>query len=290
MMHLKVMGDLGQIIPQRMSIRDPAAIRAAVAGSDVVINLVGEEKESWNWSFQDLHVTFPRDLAIACRDAGVGSFIQVSCLGASENAPSDRLKSKWEGERVVQSILPHAMVAQLAPVVGNEDMFYNRIARFVQNAPRVAIVDGGHQLGQPVWVQDVNAGIRAMLQQGTPGATYEMAGPHTYTLKEVVGMVQESMREPKKEVIPVPGVVVGEVSGAVMDFLVNNKLPSYFINPWFTRDGVKESGVDLVRSEGSLGLESFGITPSDVSVGRPMEHVRFYRRGGYHFGATELDG
>ena len=43
---LKVMGDLGQINPYQMSIRKAEEIQTAVAGSNVVINLLGSHLET----------------------------------------------------------------------------------------------------------------------------------------------------------------------------------------------------------------------------------------------------
>src|SRR5579883_1080107 len=38
---LKPMGDVAQIVPMRVDIRDEATVRAAVQGADAVVNLVG---------------------------------------------------------------------------------------------------------------------------------------------------------------------------------------------------------------------------------------------------------
>jgi NADH dehydrogenase (ubiquinone) 1 alpha subcomplex subunit 9 len=41
--HLKVAGDLGIVAPVNYSPRDTDSIRRAIAGSDVVINLIGKD-------------------------------------------------------------------------------------------------------------------------------------------------------------------------------------------------------------------------------------------------------
>ena len=57
--HFKVMGDLGQIVHLDYSIRDADAIKYAVERSNVVVNMVGREWETRNFSFEDVHVEFP---------------------------------------------------------------------------------------------------------------------------------------------------------------------------------------------------------------------------------------
>ena len=68
--HLKVMGDLGQIVQLDYGIRDEETIRYAVERSNVVINMVGREWETRNFSFEDVNVTFPKKLAEICADVG----------------------------------------------------------------------------------------------------------------------------------------------------------------------------------------------------------------------------
>ncbi len=57
MQHLKTMGDLGMVVPLgSFDINSEEAIRKAVSRSNVVINLVGAQQETWNYSFEDVHV------------------------------------------------------------------------------------------------------------------------------------------------------------------------------------------------------------------------------------------
>ena len=84
--HLKVMGDLGQIVHLDFSIRDADAIKYAVERSNVVVNMVGREWETRNFSFEDVHVEFPAKLAEICKEVGVERLVHVSALlfGRSE--------------------------------------------------------------------------------------------------------------------------------------------------------------------------------------------------------------
>ena len=80
--HLKPMGDLGQIVQFDYSMRDDEAIKYAVERANVVINMVGREWETRNFSFEDVHRDFPRRLAEACKESSsVKRLIHVSALG-----------------------------------------------------------------------------------------------------------------------------------------------------------------------------------------------------------------
>lgn len=75
--------------------RDDASIRHLIHRSNLVINLIGIQKETMNWSFEETHIDTAARIAEAVKDNDmVERFWHVSCLGASENSESRRLRSK----------------------------------------------------------------------------------------------------------------------------------------------------------------------------------------------------
>lgn len=55
--HLRPMGDLGNIITlEDFSIRDDQKIRDCIGKSNVVINLIGQNTETWNYKFKEVRV------------------------------------------------------------------------------------------------------------------------------------------------------------------------------------------------------------------------------------------
>lgn len=66
-------------------LRDEASIYKAIQYSNVVINLVGRDWETKNFSFHDVHVKGARTLARLAKEAGVEKFIHVSALNAVSN-------------------------------------------------------------------------------------------------------------------------------------------------------------------------------------------------------------
>ena len=75
-------------------VRDDSLIAKAVSQSNVVINLIGAEFETPRFSFEDVHVTAARRIAEAAKAAGAERLVHISCLGASEDSPSRRLRTK----------------------------------------------------------------------------------------------------------------------------------------------------------------------------------------------------
>lgn len=84
-MHLKPMGDLGQVLFHPFDIRDEESIRRCVKYSNVVVNLIGREYETKNFSYNDVHVEGARRIARICKESGVERFIHLSSLNANSN-------------------------------------------------------------------------------------------------------------------------------------------------------------------------------------------------------------
>ena len=61
--HLKLLGDLGQIVPMWYNIRNKETVKRAVQHSNVVINLVGKHWETRNFSFYDVNVVAAATIA-----------------------------------------------------------------------------------------------------------------------------------------------------------------------------------------------------------------------------------
>ncbi|GAV75787.1 Epimerase domain-containing protein, partial [Cephalotus follicularis] len=55
--HLKLMGDLGQVVPMKHNPIDEDSVKAVMAKANVVINLIGREFETRNYSFEEVNHT-----------------------------------------------------------------------------------------------------------------------------------------------------------------------------------------------------------------------------------------
>ena len=77
--------------------RDDESIRHLIHRSNLVINLIGIQKETMNWSFQETHIDIAAKIAQACKESElVERFWHVGCLGADKTSTSRRLQSKVE--------------------------------------------------------------------------------------------------------------------------------------------------------------------------------------------------
>ncbi len=267
----KPMGDVGQIVPVPANIRDDASVAAAVAGSDVVINLVGILYESGRQTFEAVHREGAARIARAAKAAGVSRLVQVSAIGADPQARSEYARTKGAGERDVLAAFLGATILRPSVLFGPEDDFFNRFAAMARVAPALPLIGGGHTRFQPVYVCDVAEAVMAVLDDAaTAGKTYELGGPNTYSFRALMELMLAEIQR-KRCLVPVPFW-----AASTLGFFLE-RLPQ----PLLTRDQVLSLRSDNVVAPGAAGFDRLGISPTALEVVLPT-YLSRYRRGGGH--------
>ena len=68
--HLRVCGDLGQVVPMEWDLNNDVQIEECLRHSDTVYNLVGRDYVTKNFDFSDVHVAGARRIARIASQAG----------------------------------------------------------------------------------------------------------------------------------------------------------------------------------------------------------------------------
>ncbi len=180
------------------NIHCPDTLTELVGRHDAVINLVGilhsrDVKLPYSDDFAQAHVELPKKIIAACKATGVRRLVHMSALKADSNGPSEYLCSKGDGEALVQAAQGDLDVTIFRPSVifGLGDSFLSLFASALKKLP-VFPLGFGHARFQPVWAADVaDAFVDALFNAATVGQTYELVGPKTYTLRELVDYTAE---------------------------------------------------------------------------------------------------
>lgn len=273
---LKVIGDVGQVQLMQANLRFPNSVTQAVQGADAVVNLVGVLFEAGRQSFEALHATAPDTIGAACTAANIRNVCHVSAIGADVDSESDYARTKGEGESNLRALIPTADILRPSIVFGTEDEFFNRFAKMTAFAPALPLIGGGQTKFQPVFVEDVAMAVAESVTRGTTGTTYELGGPKTYTFKELLRFMLDTI-DKKRLLLPVPWFAAnmmgfgGELSGA---------LP--FVEPFLTRDQVKNLKVDNLVAEDAVGFEAFNIQPKTVEAIVPTYLAKYRKYGEFY--------
>jgi NADH dehydrogenase len=175
-------------------VHDRPTLERLARGCDLVINLVGvlhsrrgrrDERgpNDYGPDFARAHVELPQAIVAACRAAGVRRLLHMSALGADPAAPSEYLRSKGIGERVVLAADDlDVTVFRPSAIFGPDDRFLNLFVRLARDVPVIPLACPNATF-QPVYVGDVAQALLAACDQRVAiGARYDLCGPTVYTL------------------------------------------------------------------------------------------------------------
>jgi uncharacterized protein YbjT (DUF2867 family) len=257
-------------------VHDPVALGRLVSDCDAVINLVGilhgnrppSASAPYGSQFLQAHVELPRRIVAACERYGVRRLLHMSALGADPKGPSMYLRSKGDGERAAQSSsMLETTVFRPSVVFGREDRFLNLFAKMARWLPVLALGRPDARL-QPVWVADVASAIVTSLDQvETYGRTYELCGPRTYTLRELVRFAARASGHPRL-VLGLPDTVARAMAWCF------ERLPG---EPVMSRDNLESLRIDSVASRQPYWpARELGIRPT------PMEPEAVLYLAGLH--------
>ncbi len=93
---------------------DERSVEAAVMGADGVVNAISLYVEHGGDTFHSVHVEAAERIARLARRAGTKRFVHLSGIGAEAASSSPYIRSRGEGEAVVQAAFPGAVVIRPA--------------------------------------------------------------------------------------------------------------------------------------------------------------------------------
>jgi NADH dehydrogenase len=257
--HAQPMQGLPGLSVIEADVHDTAQLQALLVGQDIVINLIAILQGS-PADFERVHVQLPRRLLAACGATAVRRLIHVSALGAASDAPSHYLRSKAAGEAALRDAERTAGLALtiLRPsvVFGARDNFLNLFAKLQILVPLLPLA-GASARFQPVWVEDVAAAIRrCVLDPGTVGQTFELAGPQQLSLAEIVRLAGEISGH-RRLIVPLPGPLAW-AQARLMELLPGE--------PLMSRDNLDSMRVPSIATGNFPGLAELGIAPQAIGA------------------------
>ena len=178
---------LDQVTVFRADVRDQASVAAAVAGADAVVNAVSAYVEKGGVTFEAIHVQGAETVARQAAAAGLARLVLISGIGADPKSGSPYIRARGRGELAVQQAFAGATIVRPGAMFGPGDAMFGTLAGLARLLPVLPLMGGGLTRLQPVCVEDVvEAVCRMLVDPGTAGQTYELAGPRAYTVRELV--------------------------------------------------------------------------------------------------------
>jgi len=267
---LAPLGGVGQIVPFPADTGSDEAVRAALAGAEVAVNLIGILYERRPGDFERLQGEVPGRVGRMAAAESVARVVHVSAIGADAGSPSAYARSKAAGEATLKAAFPAATILRPSIVFGPEDAFFNRFAAMAATIPLVFPVVAGDTRFQPVHVADVADAVLAGIdREDAQGKTYELGGPRVWTMRELMRFILDTTGRARR-MIDMPMWLM-QAQARVLE-----KLPV----PPLTQDQLLLLQKDNVVADGMPGLAELGIQPQSVEATVPAYLKRFRPGGG----------
>eukprot|EP00573_Skeletonema_grethae_P002481 CAMPEP_0201685452 /NCGR_PEP_ID=MMETSP0578-20130828/195_1 /ASSEMBLY_ACC=CAM_ASM_000663 /TAXON_ID=267565 /ORGANISM="Skeletonema grethea, Strain CCMP 1804" /LENGTH=393 /DNA_ID=CAMNT_0048169337 /DNA_START=55 /DNA_END=1236 /DNA_ORIENTATION=+ len=296
--HLRPHYELGRAKFSYYSSRDKQSMADIIADADIVINLIGKYydtkalentdkfpflKYGISTSVWEANVEVPKMIAELCTEMQVDNLIHVSSAAANGESASEWARSKAEGEKEVLSAYPWATIVRPTQMFGHEDKLLNMYAKMAERFPVIPLVDGGHALTQPVYVDDVARTINRIVDdpEKFEGRRVDCFGPQDLSYAELAKFVYD-ITEQEPTLSDVPAEVV-KYGANVLQYEGNPLLTPDMVD-LMTEDYLPEMTAEKYAEQKQLGKV---FTMKDLGVdATPIEKIAFkylyrFRKGGH---------
>lgn len=170
---------------------------------DIVINCVGIIVETGNQTFTTLHYQAPVALFHAGKEANVMKVIQISALGADEQAFTPYQLSKKAADDVLRSLPLKWFVLRPSLVYGKGGKSMEMFQRLA-SLPVLPLINGGKQRIQPVHINDLTDAILHCLTSSKSNLTLDIVGAHSILLKEWLQLMRSAEGKSPALIISIP--------------------------------------------------------------------------------------
>lgn len=262
---LRPLCPLGKLTASYFNLGDEDSIRAAIQGSDVVLNLAGKYYETKhyfptmiNWSFEDMHVKGYERLARIAREENVKHFVHLSSV--TTNSEEKDIDCQWtltkkRGETAIKTQFPGATIVKSNVIFGEEDMLLNWYAAQMISFGVCPMFGGGAARVRPVYVGDVAKALATIsTDYSFCDETVELHGPHEYTYKEIVEYVAATAER---------RVTLFDFPEKYEEYF--GKYQEIFPKPKWTRDMIKRLKQDQLETNSDvLTFKDLGMKPFEL--------------------------
>lgn len=201
-----------------LDVTDPAAVREAVRGHDVVVNCAAytkvDDAEAHEGEAFAVNAIGAANVAAACRETGAG-LVHVSTDYVfagdadepyAEDAPlaprSAYGRTKAAGEWAVQAHCPSSWIVRTAWLYGGGGPnFVKTMARLAQERGTVSVV--ADQRGQPTWTMDVAKAVKRLVDERAPFGTWHATSQGETTWHGFARAVFEELGHDPEKVLPI---------------------------------------------------------------------------------------
>jgi uncharacterized protein YbjT (DUF2867 family) len=192
---------------------EPAAWPHRLKGAEIVVNAVGLIRERGRESFDALHTRAPIALFSAAASVGCRRIVQISALGADENARSRYHRSKKTADDFLAT-LPIDWVVVRPSLVYGQGGQSARLFTMLATMPWIPLPGSGEFEVQPIHVDDlVEAIVVAVETPAVQRRVIPLVGPHALRFDEFLAQIRQALGMRPARFIRIPRLLMRFIAG-----------------------------------------------------------------------------
>ena len=237
---------------------DPPSFRNALRGVGTVVHLAGSIRDQPRGPIEELNGIATWRMVEAAERSGVERFVFFSALDVSTHHRARFFRAKALAEQAVREARLHSTVFAPSLVYAPGDPWLTLLERLAL-LPVMLVPGRGRAIYQPIWAEDVADCVIAALRApaGEPHTRYELAGPQTLALNDIVRTVLASLNR-KRPLVHVPTPIVSRT----LRLLEAIWGPRAFA----TWDEAELMEVPMVSARGVAAAERLGVIPQPMAA------------------------
>ncbi|MBI3542533.1 MAG: NAD(P)H-binding protein [Deltaproteobacteria bacterium] len=193
----------------RGDVREPKSLSKALKGIETIISCVQfpnhpVENPRKGYTYEKIDGEGTRNLVEAAREAGgVKRFIYLSGAGVRQGRPrlahEPWFRAKLMAEHAVIESGVAYTIFRPSWVYGRDDRSLNRFVDFARTMPFVPVIGDGDNRVQPLFIMDlVRYVIAAIDSPRARNRIYELGGPETLSMNEIVRTILKTLGKDKR--------------------------------------------------------------------------------------------
>jgi len=201
---LRLLGNLGQIIPYKYNNLEDRVIVNILRNIDICINMKttwSSKKISFNKSIYKFNQQLLKILEI---NKKINQFIFFSGLGIDNNNKSLRIKAIYETEKYIFSNFLNSIIVRPGIIIGKNDNFLSKLIPIFKMSFFIPIFGKGSSKFQPVYIDDVSLVIEKIILNELKGNhIFELTGSNIVNYKDFYSFLIKTMKK-KRIFITIP--------------------------------------------------------------------------------------
>ena len=204
---LKIMGNVGQILPISFSSTKYENVIKIINGADYVINLKTIWEEKNNKTYVNNIYNLNKSIVDSIIELKIKKYVYFSGIGTNIKDSSKRTISILNSEKYIEKFLCNYSIIKPSIVIGDESKFIKKLLNIFRFSFFIPIFGKGDAKFQPTFVDDIALAVeKIILKKNIYKEVYELGGKKVFSYEEFYKFIIKEIGK-KRIIVSIPFII-----------------------------------------------------------------------------------